>query len=95
MYYVSEQMARDLVDQDAVTDAVSASFVALASDDATCFPVVRETLGHADATFGLKSGFDRAAPALRCKTWRRLAWPSKPRPTPAGLWYWMSLDELG
>ena len=67
MYYVSEQMARDLVDQDAVTDAVSASFVALASESATCFPVVRETLGHADATFGLKSGFDRAAPALGVK----------------------------
>ena len=67
MYYVSEQMARDLVDQDAVTDAVSDSFVALASDSATCFPVVRETLGHADATFGLKSGFDRAAAVLGVK----------------------------
>ena len=67
MYYVSEQMARDLVDQDAVTDAVSDSFVALASDSATCFPVVRETLGHAGATFGLKSGFDRAAAVLGVK----------------------------
>lgn len=67
MYYVSEKIVRDLVHQDDVTNSVSDAFVALASDNAVCFPIVRETLDYADATFGFKSGFDRSAPALGVK----------------------------
>ncbi|MEO0399217.1 MAG: ornithine cyclodeaminase family protein [Pseudomonadota bacterium] len=67
MYYVSEQTVRDLVSQDAVTEAVAGSFIALAQDDAVCFPIVRETLNYADAIFGFKSGFDRKTPVLGVK----------------------------
>ncbi|RMB04966.1 ornithine cyclodeaminase family protein [Eilatimonas milleporae] len=67
MLYVSEQMVRDLVRQADVTAAVSEAFVALADEKAVCWPIVRETLGHADAVFGFKSGFDKSLPAMGVK----------------------------
>lgn len=67
MYYVSEKAARDLVRQSAVTEVVSNSFAALAREEAACFPIVREDIKYADATFGVKSGFDRSAPPLGIK----------------------------
>jgi alanine dehydrogenase len=47
--------------------AVEAVFGAMARDDAYNFPVVREAIGHADALYGFKGGFDRAGKALGVK----------------------------
>lgn len=44
MFYVSEQMVKDLVNQEAVTSAVSDAFIALANGKADCWPIVREVL---------------------------------------------------
>jgi alanine dehydrogenase len=67
MLYISEQAVIDLVDQATVNRAVESVYAAMASGDAVNFPVVRETLGYADAIFGFKSGFDRSVPALGVK----------------------------
>ena len=67
MLYISEQTAKELVDQAAVTQAVNDAFVGLANNEASNWPIVRETLGYADAIFGFKSGFNRSLPALGLK----------------------------
>lgn len=67
MYYVSEETVRTTIDQNAVTEVISEVFVSLAEGLAVNFPVVRETLGYADAIFGFKSGFDRSGPVLGVK----------------------------
>ncbi|MEM7570942.1 MAG: ornithine cyclodeaminase family protein, partial [Pseudomonadota bacterium] len=67
MFYVSEQMVKDLVAQSQVTEVVADAFVALADGKADCWPIVREVLGYADAIFGFKSGFDRSLPAMGVK----------------------------
>lgn len=67
MHYISENTVQDLVKQDDINDVISKAFAALAWGDAACFPIVRETLGYADAVFGFKSGFDRRAPLLGVK----------------------------
>jgi alanine dehydrogenase len=65
---VREDLCRDVVsDADAFT-AVEAVFAAMAAGDAVNFPVVREAIGHADALYGFKSGFDRAGMALGVKS---------------------------
>jgi ornithine cyclodeaminase len=48
--------------------AVESVFGAMARGDAYNFPVIREALGHADAVYGFKSGFDRAGLALGLKS---------------------------
>ena len=60
MFVVSEQTARELVGIDAAVEAVEAVFAALGRGEAVNYPVVREGIGHADAVFGVKSGFDRS-----------------------------------
>ncbi len=67
MYYVSEDAVKAHVTQGDVTAAVAEAFIALAKGEASNFPVVRETLGYADAIFGFKSGFDRSGPTLGVK----------------------------
>jgi alanine dehydrogenase len=67
MFYVSETAVIDSVPQAAVTAAVAAVYAAMADGAANNFPVVRERLGHADAIFGFKSGFDRSQLALGVK----------------------------
>ncbi|MEM8985207.1 MAG: ornithine cyclodeaminase family protein [Pseudomonadota bacterium] len=67
MFYVSEQAVEKTVSQAVVTDAIEGIFKALASEAAVNFPVVRETLGYADAIFGFKSGFDKSGPTLGVK----------------------------
>ena len=42
-------------------------FAAMARDEAYNFPVVREAIGHADALYGFKGGFDRAGAVLGLK----------------------------
>ncbi|KAA5606932.1 ornithine cyclodeaminase family protein [Roseospira marina] len=68
MYIVPESLARDLVSQEAATEAIETVFAAMAREEARNFPVVRETLGHADAVYGFKSGFDRAGKVLGLKS---------------------------
>lgn len=67
MYYVSENIVRALVTQEPVTECVRLAFIALAKGEASCFPIVRETLNYQNAIFGFKSGFDRMAPILGVK----------------------------
>ena len=45
----------------------------MARGEARNFPVVREALGHADALYGFKSGFDRAGAGARAEGRRLLA----------------------
>ncbi|WP_267552783.1 iminosuccinate reductase BhcD [Rhizobium rhizogenes] len=47
--------------------AVEGVFASMADRSAYNFPVVREAIGHADALYGFKSGFDRKGLALGLK----------------------------
>ena len=55
-------------DRGAAFGAVEAVFGAMASGDAYNFPVIREAIGHADALYGFKSGFDRKGLNLGVKS---------------------------
>lgn len=68
MYIVPEKEIGGLMDRAASFDAVEAVFAAMASKDAYNFPVIREAIGHADALYGFKSGFDRKSLALGLKS---------------------------
>lgn len=48
--------------------AVESVFAAMSRGDAVNFPVIREAIGHADALYGFKSGFDRAGLNLGLKS---------------------------
>ena len=68
MIVVSEdRVASILTEEDGLT-AVEAVFAAMANGDACNFPVIREAIGHADALYGFKSGFDRAGLSLGLKS---------------------------
>ncbi|WP_027246034.1 iminosuccinate reductase BhcD [Leisingera daeponensis] len=67
MYIVPEKAVADLVTREASFDAVEKVFAAMASGDAYNFPVVREAIGHEDALYGFKGGFDRAGLTLGLK----------------------------
>ncbi|NIZ14059.1 iminosuccinate reductase BhcD [Phaeobacter sp. HF9A] len=57
----------DLMTRAAAFDAVEKVFAAMASGAAYNFPVVREAIGHEDALYGFKGGFDRAGLTLGLK----------------------------
>lgn len=65
---VGEDACKATVDEAAAFDAVEKVFAAMATGEAWNFPVVREQLGHADAVYGFKSGFDRAGLNLGVKS---------------------------
>ncbi len=67
MLIVSEETCRQVMTRPAAFDAVEAVFGAMARGDAWNFPVVREAIGHADALYGFKSGFDKAGLVLGVK----------------------------
>lgn len=67
MRWVDELHVKQCVDRKAAFDAMKAVFQAMDADRARSFPVVREAIGHADALFGFKSGFDRDSMALGVK----------------------------
>jgi ornithine cyclodeaminase len=67
MFIVPEAACPDLMTLDAAVEAVEAVFGAMARGDAYNFPVVREAIGHADALYGFKGGFDRAGLVLGVK----------------------------
>ncbi len=67
MLIVPEREIADLMTREAAFEAVEKVFAAMASGDAYNFPVVREAIGHADALYGFKGGFDRAGLTLGLK----------------------------
>lgn len=67
MWVVPEKEIAGLMTPEAAFDAVEAVFASMARGDAYNFPVVREAIGHEDALYGFKGGFDRAALNLGLK----------------------------
>ena len=68
MIVVSEDRVASILTEDDGLAAVEAVFAAMADGDAYNFPVIREAIGHADALYGFKSGFDRAGLSLGLKS---------------------------
>jgi alanine dehydrogenase len=67
MLIVPEREIANLMTREAAFDAVEGVFAAMASKDAYNFPVIREAIGHENALYGFKGGFDRAGMALGLK----------------------------
>ena len=67
MWIVPEAVIGGLMTPEASFEAVEAVFAAMATGRAYNFPVIREAIGHADALYGFKSGFDREALNLGLK----------------------------
>lgn len=67
MWVVSEAAIGELITPEASFEAVEAVFGAMARGDAYNFPVIREAIGHEDALYGFKSGFDRAGLVMGLK----------------------------
>ncbi|MEL7462307.1 MAG: iminosuccinate reductase BhcD [Pseudomonadota bacterium] len=68
MWVIPEAAIGDLMSVEAAFGAVEAVFGAMASEDAYNFPVIREAIGHAEALYGFKSGFDRKGLNLGLKS---------------------------
>lgn len=64
---VPEGLIPDLLTREASFEAVEKVFAAMATGDAYNFPVVREAIGHEDALYGFKGGFDRTGNVLGLK----------------------------
>lgn len=67
MLIVPEATAQELVTRADAFAAIESVFAAMGRGDAYNFPVVREAIGHADALYGFKSGFDRSGLILGVK----------------------------
>ena len=67
MLLVPEREIANLMTREAAFDAVEKVFAAMAAKDAYNFPVIREAIGHEDALYGVKGGFDRAGLTLGLK----------------------------
>lgn len=67
MLLVPEREIANLMTREAAFDAVEKVFAAMAANDAYNFPVIREAIGHEDALYGFKGGFDRAGLTLGLK----------------------------
>ena len=67
MLLVPEREIANLMTLEAAFDAVEEVFAAMAAKDAYNFPVIREAIGHEDALYGFKGGFDRAGLTLGLK----------------------------
>ena len=68
MIIVPEHEIDGLVSASDCFTAVEQVFASMAQKSAYNFPVIREAIGHADALYGFKSGFDRASLALGLKS---------------------------
>ena len=64
MIIVPENEIAGLIGRSESFEAIEKVFGAMSRGDAYNFPVIRENIGHADAIYGFKSGFDRAGLAL-------------------------------
>lgn len=67
MWIVPEREIAGLMTREAAFDAVEKVFSAMAGGAAYNFPVVREAIGHEDALYGFKGGFDHAGLTLGLK----------------------------
>ena len=67
MLVVPEREIEGLMSREAAFAAVEKVFAAMAAGDAYNFPVVREAIGHEDALYGFKGGFDRSGSVLGLK----------------------------
>lgn len=67
MIIVPEREIAGLMTREAAFDAVEMVFAAMSAGDAYNFPVVREAIGHEDALYGFKGGFDQAGLTLGLK----------------------------
>lgn len=67
MFIVPERSIAELMTRADAFDAVEQVFAAMAAKDAYNFPVIREAIGHQDALYGFKGGFDRAGLSLGLK----------------------------
>ena len=67
MIIVPEREIPALLTRQASYDAVEKIFAAMAAKDAYNFPVIREAIGHEDALYGFKGGFDRVGGTLGLK----------------------------
>ena len=67
MLIVTEETCLEVVGQVEAFAAVEDVFASMAKGDAYNFPVVREAIGHVDALYGFKGGFDRAGLVLGVK----------------------------
>src|SRR5688572_12533001 len=67
MLLVPEGLVPRLVSIIDAIASVEQTFAAFDRGDAVPYPVVRESIGHRGAVFGVKSGFDRSAGALGLK----------------------------
>lgn len=65
---LSEEVCQKVIGRAEAFAAVENVFAAMASGDAYNFPVIREAIGHADALYGFKSGFDKAGMSLGLKS---------------------------
>ena len=68
MWIVPEAEIAELISPEASFGAVEAVFAAMSRGDAYNFDVIREAIGHGDALYGFKSGFDRAGLNLGLKS---------------------------
>ena len=68
MIVIPEAAVSGLITPADCLDAVEKVFASMARDKARNFPVVREAIGHADALYGFKSGFDSESLALGLKS---------------------------
>lgn len=68
MIIVPEREIAGLVSAADCFVAIEQVFAAMARRSAYNFPVIREAIGHADALYGFKSGFDRESLALGLKS---------------------------
>ena len=64
---VGEEICQEVISRADAFSAVEAVFSAMAKGDAYNFPVVREAIGHADALYGFKGGFDKSGLTLGLK----------------------------
>lgn len=67
MWIVLEKEIAGLMTRAAAFDAVEQVFAAMAEGEARNFAVVREAIGHEDALYGFKGGFDRTGSTLGLK----------------------------
>ena len=65
--YITEDQIIARIDPTAMDAVIEDVFVAMASDRARNFPVIREQIGQPAPIFGFKSGFDSAGPILGLK----------------------------
>ncbi|WP_449287764.1 iminosuccinate reductase BhcD [Marinobacter salarius] len=65
---VNEEACREVIGRAEAFRAVESVFASMARGSAYNFPVVREAIGHADALYGFKSGFDQAGLVLGVKS---------------------------